>query len=412
MALSTAQCYALRWHFVISSINYYLKQVSLDKLVIQGLTQSSGRRLNGNTGGLQSGDLGSGTSLSSGDNGTSVAHSSAGGSRDTGNEGADGLGHVSGLVVLLQELGSLLLGGTSDLSDHDDTVSLLVLEEDLEAVDEVGSGKGVTSDTDNEGLAETDLGGLVDGLVGEGSGSGHNSDSATLVDGRRHDTNLALAGSNDTGTVGADKSGLGLGLEHVNDSDHVVLGDTLSDTDHKGQLGLNGLLDRGGSKRRGNEDGGGVASGLLHGLGDGAEDGETEMGLAGLLGVGSSNDLGAVVNGLLGVEGSLLSGESLVQHLGVGVDLQVVDGVGIASHGGRSGEGSGLVRVCMHRIIPEYQQPHAASVNLPAAVAQAGEIHRLCGRCSRPSSALCHRRFSSAVVPVIFRRQSYVKFRN
>lgn len=273
-----------------------------------------------------------------------MTHSSTGGSRDTGNERADGLGHVSGEVVLLQELSSLLLGGTTDLTNHDDTVSVLVLKEDLETVNEVGTGKGVTSDTDNEGLTETDLGGLVNGLVGEGTGSRNDTDSASLVDGRGHDTDLALAGGDDTGTVGADKSGLGLGLEHVNNSDHVVLGDTLSDTDNEGELGRDSLLDRGGGKRRGDEDGGGVASGLLHGLGNGAEDGEVEMGLASLLGVGTTDDLGAVVDGLLGVEGTLLTGETLEQDLGVAVDLQVLDGVSIASGGCRSREGSGLVR--------------------------------------------------------------------
>jgi hypothetical protein len=336
------------WATTRSSNNIYqltnsLEQVSLDKLVVKSLTESGGRRLDGNTSGLKSRDLGAGTTLTTGDDGSSVAHSSSGRSRHTGNEGADGLGDLSGLVVLLEEVSGLLLGGTSNLTDHDDTVGVLVLEENLEAVDEVGTGKGVTSDTDNERLAETDLGGLVDGLVSKGSGSGHNTDSASLVDGRGHDTDLALAGSNDTGAVGTDKSGLGLGLEHVDHSDHVVLGDTLSDTDNEGQLGLNGLLDRGGGKRRGDEDGGGVTSSLLHGLGNGAEDGETEMALAGLLGVGSSNDLGAVVDGLLGVEGSLLSGEALEEHLGVGVDLQVVDGISVASDGGRSGEGSVLV---------------------------------------------------------------------
>lgn len=320
-----------------------LEQVSLDKLVVKGLSESGGRRLDGNTSGLKSRDLGAGTTLTTGNDGSGVAHSSAGRSRDSGNEGADGLGDLSGLVVLLEEVGGLLLGGTSNLTDHDDTVGVLVLEEDLEAVDEVGAGEGVSSDSDNQRLAEADLGGLVDGLVGEGSGSGHNTDSAPLVDGRGHDTDLALAGGNDTGAVGADQTGLGLGLEHVDHSDHVVLGDTLSDTHDERELGLDGLLDRGGGKRRGHEDGGGVAAGVLHGLGDGAEDGETEMGLAGLLGVGSSDDLGAVVDGLLGVEGSLLSGEALVEHLGVGVDLQVVDGISVASDGGRSGEGSVLV---------------------------------------------------------------------
>lgn len=62
------------------------------------------------------------------------------------------------------------------------------------------------------------------------------------------------------------------------------------------------------------------------------------MGLASLLRVGASYDLGAVSNGLLGMEGSLLTSETLVDDLGVGVDLQVLDGVGIVAGTGRVGE--------------------------------------------------------------------------
>jgi hypothetical protein len=67
---------------------------------------------------------------------TSVTHTSARRSRDTSNEGDNGL---VGSVVLLEEVCSILLGGTTNLTNHDDTISLGVLEEDLEAVDEVST---------------------------------------------------------------------------------------------------------------------------------------------------------------------------------------------------------------------------------------------------------------------------------
>lgn len=118
-----------------------------------------------------------------------MTHAAAGGSRDTGNERDGGL-VVD--VVGLEELGGILLGGTTNLTDHDDTVGLGVLEEDLEAVDEVGAGEGVTTDTDDEGLTKASLGGLVDGLVGQGTGTGDDTDTAALVDEARHDTDLAL----------------------------------------------------------------------------------------------------------------------------------------------------------------------------------------------------------------------------
>lgn len=158
---------------------------------------------------------------------TSVSHSASWWCRDTSDERNNWL---SSAVVLLQEIGSLLLSRSSDLSDHDDTISLAILKEDLQAVDEVGSGEWVTTDTDDKGLAKTALGGLVDSLVGEGSGTGNDTDAAALVDETWHDTDLALAWCDDTWAVRSDQAGLVLGLEDVGDADHVVLWDTFGDT--------------------------------------------------------------------------------------------------------------------------------------------------------------------------------------
>jgi len=119
-----------------------------------------------------------------------VTHTATGGSGDTGNEGNSGL-VVD--VVGLEELGGVLLSGSTNLTDHDDTVGLGVLEEDLQAVDEVGTGEGVTANTDNERLSKAGLGGLVDGLVGEGTGTRDDTDAAALVDEAGHDTDLALS---------------------------------------------------------------------------------------------------------------------------------------------------------------------------------------------------------------------------
>ena len=172
-----------------------------------------------------------------------MTHAAAGGSGDTGNERDGGL-VVD--VVGLEELGGILLGGTTNLTDHDDTVGLGVLEEDLEAVNEVGAGEGVTADTDDERLTETSEGGLVDGLVGQGTGTGDDTDTTALVDEAGHDTDLALTllneiceylarlellqkvgvvayGSDDTRAVRTDQAGLVLGLKNVGDADHVYM---------------------------------------------------------------------------------------------------------------------------------------------------------------------------------------------
>ena len=125
-----------------------------------------------NTGVLQGLDLVLGTTLASGNNGSSVTHASAGRGRKSSNERDNRLGLLAGQVELLQELGGLLLGAASDLSNEDNTLSVGVLQEDGQAVDEVGSVEGITTNTDAEGLAKTDLGGLVDSLVGKSTGTG------------------------------------------------------------------------------------------------------------------------------------------------------------------------------------------------------------------------------------------------
>ena len=168
----------------------YLDKIPLDELGKQSLTQSSRAALDNHTGILEGGDLGVGITLATADDGTGVTHAAAGGRADTGDE-ADG-----GLVVLvvgLDELGSILLGATTNLTNHDDTLGLGVLEEDAEAVDEVGTGEGVTTNTNNERLTKTGLGGLVHSLVGQGTGTGDDTNATALVDEARHDTNLTLA---------------------------------------------------------------------------------------------------------------------------------------------------------------------------------------------------------------------------
>jgi len=166
-----------------------LDKVALDELSKQGLAKGSRAALDNDTSVGQSGDLGVGATLTTADNGTGVTHAAAGGSGDTGDEGDGGL-VVD--VVGLEELGGILLGGTTNLANHDDTVGLGVLEEDLETVDEAGAGEGVTTDTDDKGLAKAGLGGLVDGLVGQGTRAGDDTDTTALVDEAGHDTDLTL----------------------------------------------------------------------------------------------------------------------------------------------------------------------------------------------------------------------------
>ena len=197
-----------------------LQEITANELVVESLAQASGGALDDDASTLESLDLGVGTALSARDNGTGVAHATARGSGDTGNEADNGLA-VANSVGLLEELGCVLFSRSTNLTNHDDTVRLGVLSEDLKAVDEVGAVERVTANTNDERLAEAGLGGLVDSLVGEGSGTRDDTDATALVDETRHDTDLALAGSDDAGAVGADQTGFGLRLQHGSDANHV-----------------------------------------------------------------------------------------------------------------------------------------------------------------------------------------------
>lgn len=148
------------------------------------------RRLrDAHTGGLHRADLVLSATLAAADDGTSVTHAAARRGSHTGDEADDRLAVLAG-VVLSEVRRTLLLGAAADLTDHDDTLSLRVLNESLQSVDEVGAVERVTADTDDGALAEVDGGGLVDGLIGEGARAGHDTDLTLSVDVTRHDTDL------------------------------------------------------------------------------------------------------------------------------------------------------------------------------------------------------------------------------
>ena len=96
-----------------------------------------------------------------------------------------------------------------------------------------------------------------------------------------------------------------------------MLWDTLSDTDNKRHLSLDGFTDCSSRDRWWDKDRRGVSSSGLHGLSDGPEDGSPEVFLACFLWVGTTDDVCAVVDGDVCVEGTLSSGEPLEDDFGV-----------------------------------------------------------------------------------------------
>ena len=154
-----------------------------------------------------------------------MTHPPAWGSCDSSNEGNNWLPVLSG-VVLYQVFSCLLFSLTTNLTDHDDTRGLGVVEEDLKTVNEVGSIERISPNANTKSLAQTHSTGLVHSLVCESARPADHPYAPLLVDVPGHDTNLASSRGNNSGTVGAYEARLALPQEGVLHLDHVLLGDT------------------------------------------------------------------------------------------------------------------------------------------------------------------------------------------
>ena len=104
------------------------------------------------SGSLECCDLLGGSTLASSNDGTSVAHTAAWRGSLSGNE-ADN--RKVAVVVSTEPLSSLFFSLTTDLTDHDDTFGLGIVNELCEHINEVSSVEGITTDSDNSALSET-----------------------------------------------------------------------------------------------------------------------------------------------------------------------------------------------------------------------------------------------------------------
>ena len=92
--------------------------------------------------------------------------------------------------MFCQVVSGFLLGLSPDLANHDNSLGGGIIDEQLQAVDEVCSIEGISPDADTQGLAEADSGGLVDSLVCKSARPRDHSDAALLVDVAGHDADL------------------------------------------------------------------------------------------------------------------------------------------------------------------------------------------------------------------------------
>src|SRR5439155_629722 len=126
----------------------------------------------------------------------------------------------------------------------------------------------------------------------------------------RHDPDLAVAGLDEPGAVGADQTRLP-GREGRLDADHVGGGDPLGDADRQPQPGVRGLEDGVGGGGRRDEDHRGLRPRLRDRLPDSVEDRDALVHGAAAAGRDAGDDPGAVLEAAARVERPLPAGDPL-----------------------------------------------------------------------------------------------------
>src|SRR4051812_2566099 len=249
------------------------------------------------TGHLQSLNLEIGRIVAAGNDGARVTHPAPRRSGAPGDETHDWLGGLAGL----DELGSLDLGVAADLADHDDAFRLRVIQEQLQAIHEVGAVDRIAADADAGRLPQARRRGLRHRFICERAGAGDNTDLATPMDMTRHDADLALVRGDDARAVRPDQPGLGA-VQRPPDGDHVQDGYTFRDADHQRDLRVDRFQDGDRGERRRDIDHAGVGAGHEDGLGDGVEHRQVEILGAALARSDAADHGGAIGNRLLGVK--------------------------------------------------------------------------------------------------------------
>src|SRR5207245_10216620 len=160
---------------------------------------------------------------------------------------------------------------------------------------------------------------LVHRLVGERPAARHHRDPPRLVDVARHDADLALAGRDDAGAVGADETG-GAPLEDALHAHHVEDGHALRDADDQLEPRVGRLHDGVGGAGGRDVDHRGVCAGRAHRLLDRVEDGDAlEVGAAAPR-RHARHHLRAVLAAVTGVELAGRPGDALGDDAGRPVD--------------------------------------------------------------------------------------------
>ena len=175
-------------------------------------------------------------SLSTSNNSTGVTHSSAGWCSLSSNE-ADNWQFA--MIMFWKPFSSLFLCFSTNLTNHNNSLSLWVINEAWKDINEVSSIERITSNTNDSGLSKVELSCLVNSFVCQGSWSWDNTNLSLLMNIAGHDTDFAFSWFDDTWAIWTNKSSLVLWLHDWFNLDHIKSWDSLSNTHYKFHLSLN-----------------------------------------------------------------------------------------------------------------------------------------------------------------------------
>src|SRR5205814_9133885 len=250
--------------------------------------------------------------LTSRHDGARVAHLLARRCRDTRDVGHHRLVHLGA-----DEFGRFFFGGPTDLADHHHSLGFGIVLEGLQAIDEGRARNRVATDADAGRDADALLLQLVERLVGQGARSAHDAYRAALLrDVARSDADVAFTGRDDARAVGAEQLHAGIvALELAEEPRFVMCGYAFGDHDDELDAAVGRLHDRIFDPRSRDEDARCSRARGLYGIGDRREDRNAfDFGTC-LLGIGTGDDLGAVLAVQQAVVLALRAGESLVDDL-------------------------------------------------------------------------------------------------
>src|SRR5439155_17984780 len=167
-------------------------------------------------------------------------------------------------------------GVAANFADQNHRLSLGVIVEKLDGIEERSSDDRIAADPDASGLPDAKTRELIDRFVGKSAAAAHHADASLFVDAAGHDANFAFAGRDDTRAVGPDQASLVV-IDDRRDTHHFDDRYSFRDADDKRDLRIGGFKNGVCCVWWGYKNDRSIGAGTLYGFGDGVENRPFQM---------------------------------------------------------------------------------------------------------------------------------------